>query len=322
MDDLKQSNDKLKEDQEQVNGSGPKIYYRMSPVGAAFLGLFGGFFLYQILGGALHLLIFGADITSAPANGVRLITMAGQILFILLPALVLSKMVYEDVTEIIRFHKPEWMEIMLFSIGIIILTPLLQYFLYIQNYLIVEWSKISPFINSLKSLFDSLNEMVESAYSYLLGTDNVFEAMLVVLVVAIVPAVAEEVMFRGYIQRSLEFKMKPVWAALITAVFFGLFHFNLYGLIPLIALGFYFGFAAYMSNSIFIPFFLHFLNNFSAVMIFFIVGDEELLKSAPAPDIDFGSMVLMFIIFFVLFLGTIGIIKRYYYQKRIIKEEI
>lgn len=316
MNDLKQSNDNLNNEKELVNGSGKRIYARMSPVGAAFLGLFGGFFLYQIVGGGLHLLIFGVDLASAPANGVRLITMAGQILFILLPALVLSKMVYEDVTEIIRFHKPDWMEVLLFSIGIIILTPLLQYFLYIQNYLILEWSKISPFINSVKSLFDSLNEMMESTYSHLLGADNIFEALLVVFVIAFIPAVAEEVMFRGYIQRSLEFKIKPVWAALITAIFFGLFHFNLYGLIPLIALGFYFGFAAYMSNSIFIPFFLHFLNNFSAVMIFFILGDEELIKSAPAQEVDFGTSVLMFFIFFVLFLGTISIIKKYYFQKR------
>jgi uncharacterized protein len=287
------------------------IYPRISPISAAFIGLIGGFFLYQVMGGTMHLLIFGSDLSAAPANGVRLITMAGQILFILLPALILSKMVYEDVTEIIRFRKPDYKEVLLFCAGIIILTPLLQYYLYIQNYFLAEWAKFSPFINSVKTLFDSLNEMVEGAYGNLLRANNIFEALLVVIVIAVVPAITEEVMFRGYIQRSFEFKFKPVWAALFTAIFFGLFHFNFYGLIPLIALGFYFGFAAYTTNSIFVPVFLHFLNNFSAVMLFFIFGDEELINSASVPETELGSSVFMFFVFLVLFIGIIGFIRNY-----------
>jgi uncharacterized protein len=316
MDDFDQQN--IGDDNPQDEPHHKRIYAKISPVSAAFLGLFGGFFLYQILGGALHLFIFGGDIADAPRNGVRLITMAGQILFILLPALILSKMVYEDVTEIIRFRMPHWKEIVLFSIGIMIMTPLLQYFLYIQNHYLVEWSKVSPFIESVKSLFDSLNKLVEGAYANLLRADNIFEGMLVILVVAIVPAITEEVMFRGYIQRSLEFHLKPIWAALITAVFFGIFHFNLYGLIPLISLGLYFGFAAYMSNSIVVPIVLHFLNNFSAVMLFFIIGDEDLIKTAPAADPQLGSSVFMFFFFLVLFIGIITIIKKYYSENRTI----
>jgi len=308
MDDNQQDNPIY----ESYDYGNKKIFPRISPVSAAFLGLFGGFFLYQIVGGAIHLLFFGTDLATAPANGVRLITITGQILFIFLPAIVLAKMVYEDVGEIIRFHIPNWKEILLFCAGIIILTPLLQYFLYIQNYFIVEWAKISPAVNSLKSLLDSLNEMVESAYNNLLRVNNFFEALLVIFAIAVVPAVTEEVMFRGFIQRSFEFRVKPVWAALITAVFFGLFHFNFYGLIPLIALGFFFGFAAYMSNSIFVPIILHFLNNFSAVIIFFIIGDEELIKSSPVQDVNIGSSVFMFFVFLVLFAGIIIFIKKYY----------
>ncbi|MGA8263415.1 MAG: CPBP family intramembrane glutamate endopeptidase, partial [Ignavibacteriaceae bacterium] len=73
----------------------------ISPISAAFIGLFGGFFLYQIVGGVLTLLIFGLDIEKAPVNGFRLMTMAGQVLFILLPALLFSKWFYEDVTTVI-----------------------------------------------------------------------------------------------------------------------------------------------------------------------------------------------------------------------------
>jgi membrane protease YdiL (CAAX protease family) len=290
----------------------PKYDYPFSPVAAGFIGLFGGFFLYQILGGLLTLLIFGFDIDSAPINGIRLMTMAGQILFLLLPALILSKIFYKNVESTLRLNIPNWKEILLFVIGIVVLTPLLQNFLYIQNYLIEEWAEVSGLIKSLKSMFDELNELVEKTYFNLLKANNFFEAALIILVIAISPAFCEEILFRGFIQKSFEMKLKPFWGAIITAVFFGIFHLNPYGLIPLIVLGFYFGFAAYTSNSIFIPIILHFLNNFSAVLIFFIFGDDELLKSSPSSEIDLNTSIISFLALLVLFSGIIILIRRYY----------
>jgi hypothetical protein len=85
-----------------------QIHPLISPIAAAIIGLAGGFFLYQIVGGALTLLIFGMDMKSAPVNAVRLLTAGGQILFILLPALVFAKWFYEDVSAIIRIKVPDW----------------------------------------------------------------------------------------------------------------------------------------------------------------------------------------------------------------------
>jgi hypothetical protein len=282
------------------------------PVAAAFIGLIGGFILYQFVGGIITILIFGLDIKDAPVNGLRLMTMAGQILFILLPALLFSKWIYQNVSAIFRLRIPHWKEILLFTAGIIILIPLLQSYLYIQNYFIDELAKASSLVNSIKELLDSLNEFLEQAYGDLLSASNIFEGILVVFVIALTPAVCEEFMFRGFIQRSFEFKLKPFWAALITAVFFGLYHFNPYGIIPLIALGFYFGFAAYMSNSILVPVLLHFLNNFTAVMLYFIFEDDELISSAPTTGIDINASIVTFLISLVIFTGLIILIRRYY----------
>ena len=259
------NNNEIKNDHEP--DSGGKIQPQIHPVAAAFIGLIGGFILYQIVGGVITLLIFGMNLDTAPVNAVRLMTMAGQILFMLLPALLFSKWFYLDVSAVIRTRIPSWKEFVLFGIGIIILTPLLQYFITVQNYLIDVWAASSPFIHSIKSALDSLNDLVEKTYGNLLTAHNFYEAFLVILVVAVVPAVCEETMFRGFIQKSFELKIKPVWAALITAIFFGIYHFNPYGMIPLIILGFYFGFAAYMSNSILVPMSLHFTNNFIAIMV-------------------------------------------------------
>ncbi len=293
-----------------------QLHPAISPLAAAFIGLFGGFFLYQIVGGVLTLLIFGLDIEKAPVNSFRLMTMAGQVLFILLPALLFSKWFYEDVTTVIRFKPARWKEIGLFVLGIVVLTPLLENFLVIQNYFINKLASSSPVINSAKNFFDTLNDKVESTYSNLLTSHSIPEGLLVILVVAAVPAVCEETMFRGFIQRSFELKLRPFWAILITSVFFGSYHFNPYGLIPLIALGFYFGFATYMSDSIFVSMSLHFLNNFSAIILFFIMGNEQLLSSSQQKDVNLESSIIIFISLLALFSAVIYLIIKYYSVER------
>lgn len=285
---------------------------QISPIAAAFIGLIGGFFLYQIVGGLLTLLIFGLDIENAPVNGIRLMTMAGQILFILLPALVFSRFFYSDVTKFLRIKIPNWKEVLLFTIGIAILTVLLQNYLYIQNYFIDQLANSVPLIKTIKELLDTLNAYVEKTYGSLLKANSVYEGILIVFVVAIVPALSEEAMFRGLVQRSFEMKMKPFYAALITAIFFGVNHFNPYGLIPLILLGLYFGFAAYMSGSIIVPIILHFLNNFTAVMLYFIFGDDELISSTVQKPIELGSSFLLLLTMAMLFTGVLLTIKKYY----------
>lgn len=319
-DELNQNTEQQSQNELQdQNKSSEKIKSNISPIAAAFVGLVGGFFLYQFVGGLLTLIVFGFDLDKAPINGLRLMTMAGQILFILLPALVFTKLIYEDVGKIIRLRIPEWTEIILFVVGIGILTPLLQSYLYIQNYYIEVWAKNSESINQLKTFFDSLNELVDKTYGNLLKASTIPELLLVVLVVAVVPAVSEEVMFRGFIQRSFEIKIKAFIAAFLTAVFFSLYHFNPYGLIPLAVLGFYFGFAAYTSKTLLIPILLHFLNNFTAVILYYIIGSEELIKSdvsaKSGEDLGFYSFVT--IALSLVFVALIFLIKKYYSQKQI-----
>ena len=299
---------------DSFNTPSKQINPLISPIAAAIIGLVGAFFLYQIVGGAITLLIFGMDLKSAPINALRLLTAGGQILFILLPALVFAKWIYEDVSTIIRFKLPDWKEFALFIFGIIILTPLLQNYLYIQNFVFAYLAKVSPFFQNIKSALDSLDKMIENTYGNLLSTNSVLEGIFVIIIVSVVPAICEETMFRGFIQKSFEFKLKPFWAALITAFFFGLYHFNPYGLIPLIGLGLYFGFAAYTSNSIFIPMTLHFLNNFAAIILYFVFGNDELINSTVESKADLMSTVISFVLLLIIFSGIIVFIKRYYSQ--------
>ncbi len=296
-------------------------YPLISPVAAAFLGLIGGFILYQFVGGLLTILIFGFDIEAAPVNGIRFVTIIGQILFIFLPAILFSKWIYGDVSKIISLKLPHWKELFLFVLGIIILTPLLQSYLYIQNYFFEQLAESAEFINSIKFLLDSLNELIEKTFGNLLRAANIVEMFLVIITISIIPAFCEEVMFRGFIQRSFGFRFKPLMAASLTAIFFALYHFNPYGLIPLAIIGFYLGFAAYSSQSLVIPIILHFLNNFFAVMLYFIIGDDELFKSNVSDAASLNANILYFFVLLFSFIILMFFIRNYY-RNRKIKETV
>ncbi|MDQ7818102.1 MAG: CPBP family intramembrane glutamic endopeptidase [Melioribacteraceae bacterium] len=290
----------------------PKQDFYFNPVTAAFLGLAGIFILYQFGGAILTFLIFGLDFEKADVNSIRLLTVGGQILFILLPSLLLAKFVYPDITTALRVKFPSTKEILVFVGGLVLLTPLLQSFLYIQNFIFVKLAESSSIINSLRNFIDEIDKMLQSTYGSLLEAHSVFEASFIIFVVAVVPAFCEEIFFRGFVQKSFEYKFKPIWSILLTALFFGIYHFNPYGLFALIALGVYFGFAAYLSNSILIPIILHFINNFFAVTAFLILGDEELINSSVTPTSDISYHIISFIILLLVFSMFLLYVKKNY----------
>lgn len=90
--------------------------------------------------------------------------------------------------------------------------------------------------------------------------------VLVALVIAVMPAIGEELYFRGLIFGSLRHHYRAVWAIVITALVFGVFHLSLIKVIPTGMLGACFAYITYVSGSIYIGMFLHFFNNFISVI--------------------------------------------------------
>ncbi|PKL87292.1 MAG: CPBP family intramembrane metalloprotease domain-containing protein [Ignavibacteriae bacterium HGW-Ignavibacteriae-2] len=289
------------------------------PVQSAFLALIAVFLLYQVGGSILTLAIFGFDFQKADINAVRLLTGAGQIVFILVPALIFAKFVFHDVTPIIRFRWPRAKDAGIFVIGLIILVPLLQSYLYLQNYVFQILADNNGVIKSIKEFLDVVDKFVEQTYSDLLKSNNIFETILIIFIVAVVPAACEEIFFRGFIQKSFEYRYKPYSAALLTAFFFGLYHFNPYGLVALVALGTYLGYAAYKSDSIAVPVLLHFLNNFIAIMAFFIFGNEEFMTSNVKTE-EFSGQMISFGILIFIFVAFIAWVNKYYKNLQLNKE--
>ncbi|MCX6170051.1 MAG: CPBP family intramembrane metalloprotease [Ignavibacteriales bacterium] len=305
-------------DQHEPKEEEPKVeivkpFSTIPPITAAFIALIGIFLLYQFGGAILTIAVFGFNFEKADVNMARLLTMGGQILLMLFPTLLLAKYIYkENISLILRVKFPSFKEVGVFTVGLILLTPLLQNFLSLQTYALEKLAAVSPFVKNIMDMLDKLDKLVESTYSTLLTSHSVYESSFIIFVVAVIPALCEETLFRGFVQKSFEQKLKPFWSILITAVFFGLYHFNPYGLVTLIALGAYFGFAAYMSNSIFVPMALHFFNNLVAVLAFLFLGNEELIKTTVTKTQYIIPQLISFAMFATLFFAYIIFIKTNY----------
>jgi sodium transport system permease protein len=84
---------------------------------------------------------------------------------------------------------------------------------------------------------------------------------------AATPAVCEEVFFRGVILRGLLTRMPPGTAIALCAAMFGIYHVDLYRLVPTTLLGGMLGFLAWRSGSLGPAILAHFLNNAVLVLL-------------------------------------------------------
>lgn len=96
--------------------------------------------------------------------------------------------------------------------------------------------------------------------------------------IAFLPAIGEEFLFRGVIQRIFTKMTKSHhWGIWISAILFSALHIQFYGFVPRMLLGVMFGYLLVWSGSMWLPMLAHFLNNGIAVVAMFLI-DKEMVK--------------------------------------------
>lgn len=249
------------------------FFQRIPVLPFALLSLGIIFFLYQFVGGGITFVLFRGTITEENVGLVRWSTLIGQVLFILLPTLLLTKLRGHSPVRYLRLHIPEYREVVLTVIAVFALQQILQGYMALQDAVPLP-SKVQEFVTQFKKLF-------EETYRLLVVSHSPGEFLFVVFVVALVPAFAEELLFRGLVQRSVEEATDGLRAAVVAGIIFGAYHLNPFSFIPLIVLGVYFGFIVYRSRNISVAISAHFFNNFVACAAAYVQLDEDFVAIAP-----------------------------------------
>ncbi len=125
--------------------------------------------------------------------------------------------------------------------------------------------------NYLKVKEESAQQLIEG----FLNVTTVSGLLFNIFLIGVLPAIGEELAFRGILQRLFaNWTRNPHWGIIIAAFLFSAIHMQFYGFIPRFLLGILFGYLYYWSGSIWMPILAHFVNNTTAVLAYFFMGGE------------------------------------------------
>lgn len=128
----------------------------------------------------------------------------------------------------------------------------------------------------------------------MLEWENGFEVAFSFLLIACLPALAEEFMFRGVIQKELIRGIGVIGGIIVTALLFALTHFQPVHFIGLFFFGLILGLLRFWSGNLWYSVLGHFINN-ASVFITVYRSDEPLLEAlASRPSIDPVTYALSF----------------------------
>ncbi len=153
-----------------------------------------------------------------------------------------------------------------------------------------------PMINALVSLNEAMNfpdwlsgleENLQSSETRAMKfmkalLDNMSPGLLLVnlFIIAVLPAVSEEVLFRGVLQNEIErFTQKSVLSIIIAALIFSALHYQFYTFLPRFVLGLMMGLVYYWSRNLWVPIVLHFFNNGITIFAWYFFTPEQIDQS-------------------------------------------
>lgn len=168
-------------------------------------------------------------------------------------------------------------------------------------------------------------DQVYDTSNSLSGAFSSIPLLLSFLVVAVMPAICEEVMHRGMIQYTLRNIKSDALVVAIMALFFGIFHLDPVRFLPTAILGGSLAYVMVKTHNFFLPMLFHFINN-SLSVIASAFTDPEVAASVELTSesafLSFGSMLTMCVLVPPLLIGASLLFKSKEALKRMEKKQI
>lgn len=267
---------------------------------------FAGLVVFMSVAQMLGSLVYGVNMMSALANGTA--TAAMQKFFIslysvgtfVLPPLVYARVRSKDPLSFLDVRLPTaWILFVLALIIMICAKPFLEWAI-----LVNQQMKLPSFFSTIENWMKYKEIEAEILTKQLLVMNSMEGLMVNLIVIAVIPAVGEELIFRGCIQKIFTQWCNNyhlgIW---IAAILFSAIHFQFYGFLPRMLLGALFGYLFVFSKSIWIPILAHFFNNASAVIAAYVLQQQgKSLDNIIKPEFQQWYLVILSVIFTALLL--------------------
>lgn len=215
------------------------------------------------------LFIIGGEIIyrinpSLSYNQKMVLLTATQIAFIFIPTALFIYYKKINIKHTLRLNKVSFINILISSGIILFAIPITAFLNFIVVILLKYLGKLHP-----PPYFQS---------------ETISQLIINLLVVALVPALFEETLFRGIIMRGYE-KIGKVGAILVSSLLFALLHRDLQTLIGTFLLGLVIAYVVYKTNSIYAGVAAHFTNNGFVVLMTFLLPKLQQLIQDYSPHI-------------------------------------
>jgi membrane protease YdiL (CAAX protease family) len=160
----------------------------------------------------------------------------------------------------------------------VILVLLISIVFMAVNFKFAEWNAqmvLPDFLKDIEAWMRLQEDKLEEATMFLTNINSPSEFIIAMIVIAVIPAIGEEFLFRGLIQNQLHSWTKNAhWAIWLTGVLFSAIHIQFYGFVPRMILGVLFGYMYLWSGNIVYPMLAHFVNNGFQVAMLYLYKSE------------------------------------------------
>lgn len=147
---------------------------------------------------------------------------------------------------------------------------------------------LPSWLESIEQFLKQQEEAAAALTERFLQADNVGILLLNIGLMAVLPALTEEISFRGTLQQILDNSQKSsalshvaIW---VTAFIFSAIHMQFYGFIPRMLMGAMFGYIFIWTGSLWVPIVMHFINNGLAVLCYYLLPDNKFADTFGAGD--------------------------------------
>lgn len=256
-------------------------------------------FIFGMIGRSIAGAIWQFDLMSPGAEyeltepgymmALRVVMLCTHIGMFILSAWIAAKLfsVYGFADELSIDKKPALKWMLVLPLLMALMFPIIN-FTYELN---MQW-------NAPESVVELEEESLKITDGFL-SSDGLAGLLMNLLVLALIPALGEELLFRGLIQKyAMGWLKNPHAGIWFTAALFSFIHFQFLGFLPRFLLGAYFGYIVLWTKSLWPAIGLHFLNNALAILIGWAeirgwIDSDADVFGANAPLIVIASVALL-----------------------------
>ena len=184
------------------------------------------------------------------------------------PPFIIAYVLNGEIVKYLSLYKnPQLFSILLVALIMIMAIPFINF--------MAEWNSKLSFPESLSNLENFMKTAEKDAEKLTLAflkADGIGTLFINLFIIALIPAVGEELLFRGVFQKIFtDWTRNAHIGVWIAAFLFSAMHFQFYGFIPRMLMGAFFGYLLVWSKNIWLPIAAHFVNNAFAVTAFYLM---------------------------------------------------